>query len=278
MKPSTLLTFFLAGTSTITAASLPETNALEGLGAIVPRSDSLLSTEYALEKRKGGGGKGGGKSGGGTSGGTGRGSSSSNLGGSTKQGTGPSRSYGGGYYGGGAAVPYSAGSRTKSGLLPGALLVGGAGLLIFPGLWLHSVYPYYYSNPYHFYNASARNTTNQRKRQETGQNQTLPVVCLCQEYSVCGCDENPDTSYLNDLIGNGSYAALNKTLVTVSEVNSTKTLSLVINGTLPNGTTAPGGDEDAQSAAPGVANALPMGRFTGYYVMGAIALYAVVLL
>lgn len=93
---------------------------------------------------------------------------------------------------------------------------------------------------------------------------------------MCGCDENDDQKYLNDLVGNGSYAALNKTLVTVSDVNGTR--SLILNGTLPNGTTAPGGDEDAEGAAPGLANALPFGKFTGYYAMGAITLYAVALL
>jgi hypothetical protein len=99
---------------------------------------------------------------------------------------------------------------------------------------------------------------------------------LCQEYSVCGCDENDDPAYLDDLVGNGSYAALNKTLVTVSEVNGTK--NLVINGTLPNGTTAPGGTDDEEGAAAGALATMPFGRFTGYYIVGSIALYAVVLL
>jgi len=152
------------------------------------------------------------------------------------------------------------------------LLGGAAALVIFPGLWLYSVYPYYYTNPYRFYNSTFQNATQQ------GLNDTLPVVCLCQEFSVCGCDENDDQKYLSDLVGNGSYAALNKTLVTVSQVNDTQTRALVLNGTLPNGTTAPGGTEDAEGAAARLADALPFGRFTGYYAMGVIALYAVVLL
>ena len=98
---------------------------------------------------------------------------------------------------------------------------------------------------------------------------------MCQEYSVCGCDENDDRDYPNDLVGNGSYAALNKTLIIVSEVNNTHTRALVLNGTLPNGTTAPGGTE---GAAAHIASALPFGRFSGHYAMGVLAMYAMVFL
>jgi hypothetical protein len=119
------------------------------------------------------------------------------------------------------------------------------------------VYPYYYHNPYRFRNQSANNA-----------NQTLPVVCLCQEYSVCGCDDNDDTRYFNSLIGNGSYDALNKSLVTVSMVNNSRTL--VINGTLPNGTTAPGGTD---SGAP-----MRHVHFSGYLVMIALVISTVVFL
>ncbi|KAF2798447.1 hypothetical protein K505DRAFT_371738 [Melanomma pulvis-pyrius CBS 109.77] len=279
MRASQVFALYCLATSTISASSLPDANAnaldlLEAHGASIPRSE-ILASEHALEKRKGGGGKGGGgsgggKSGGGGTGGTGRSSPSSNVGGATRQGSGPARSYGGGYYGGGASTPYASGKSTPKGLAPG-LLLGGAALFIFPGIWLYSVWPYSYVNPYRFRNESFQNATQQ------GLNQTLPVVCLCQEYSVCGCDENNDQNYLNDLVGNGSYAALNKTLVTVSEVNGTR--SLVLNGTLPNGTTAPGGEDDAEEgAAPGLVNALPFGKFTGYYAIGAITLYAVALL
>ena len=80
------------------------------------------------------------------------------TGGSTRGGSGPTRSYGrGGYYGGGAAVPYSAGSRTPKGLIAAPLLVGGAALAIMPGLWLYSVYPYHFSNPVSTPNSPALN-------------------------------------------------------------------------------------------------------------------------
>jgi len=51
---------------------------------------------------------------------------------------------------------------------------------------------------------------------------------------------------MNELVGDGSYANLNQSVVTVADVNGTSTI--LINGTLPNGTTASGGDEDAFSA------------------------------
>jgi len=141
-----------------------------------------------------------------------------------------------------------------------------------PGLWLYSVYPYYYSNPYRFYNQSATDDDNDRKRslwtrQTQGRNETLPVMCLCQEFSVCCCDENDDQQYLDDLVGNGSYAALNKSLITVSDVNGTKTL--VLNGTLPNGTTAPGGE--------GAAASLTVGNLAGYYAVALLVVAGVML-
>jgi hypothetical protein len=254
----------------INGASLPETsdalNIFETHAGSVPRSSDIVAPDHSLERRKGGGGRGGGSSGGGSSsssgGGGSRSSGSSMVGGATRSGSGPSRSYGrGGYYGGGAATPYAAGSRTPKGLIAGVLIAPLLILAIMPGLWLYSVYPYYYNNPYRFYNQSAVNQT-----YPNGYNTSLPVMCLCQEFAVCGCDENTDQQYINDLVGNGSYQALNKTLVTVSNVNGTNTL--VLNGSLPNGTTAPGGTDDAAAS-------LAVGKYAGYWVMGLIVLYGV---
>ncbi|KAF2128105.1 hypothetical protein P153DRAFT_367989 [Dothidotthia symphoricarpi CBS 119687] len=272
MKVSQLLTYVAIATQTITAASIPNTNALSVLSERAdntPLSSAILSPEHALTKRKGGGGRAGGSSSGGTSSGgstsssgSGRTSGTSSSGGSTSAGSGAARSYGGGgYYGGGAAVPYSAGSRTPKGLLAGALIAPVVLLAIMPGLWLYNTYPYYYNNPYRFNNQTQTNANN-----PNGTNTTLPVMCLCQEYSVCGCDENDDQQYINSLVGNGSYAALNKQVVTVSDVNGTQTL--VLNGTLANGTTAPGGSDSA-----GVS--LSAGKYSGYWVMGLVVLYTV---
>ncbi|KAF2033152.1 hypothetical protein EK21DRAFT_109288 [Setomelanomma holmii] len=287
------LTYIALFTQAISAASIPDAhiNALDVLEAhagSAPRSADIVSPDHTLEKRKGGGGRGGGsssssssssgggRSSGGSSSSSSRTSSSSFVGGSTRLGSGPSRSYGrGGYYGGGAAVPYQAGSRTPKGLVAGALIAPIAILAIMPGLWLYSVYPYYYNNPYRFYNRTATNHTNTNNdarsllalRQEaTGANQTLPVVCLCQDFAVCGCDENTDQQYISDLVGDGDYSKLNKSLITVSDVNGTRTL--VLNGSLPNGTTAPGGVDDAAAS-------LAIGKYSGYWAMGLIVLYGV---
>jgi hypothetical protein len=262
--------------NTIDAVSLPDAdnaiNILEAHTDSAPRSAEIVAPEHTLERRKGGGGRGGGSSGGGSGGsGGGRGG---NSGGSTRAGSGAPRGYGGGaYYAGGAAVPYSAGQRSSKNSLPaGPLLVGAGALAIMPGLWLYSVYPYHFNNPYRFYNRSANATNNNNnardlvsRQQQMGANETLPVVCLCQENSVCGCEENDDKKYLDDLVGNGSYAALNKSIVTVSDVNNTRTL--VLNGTLPDGTTAPGGQDDAAAAL----------SISGYWVMGLVVLYGVML-
>ncbi|KAH7394316.1 hypothetical protein BKA66DRAFT_456028 [Pyrenochaeta sp. MPI-SDFR-AT-0127] len=274
MKVPQLLAFLALATQAANGASIPDANdAISILSDRSPDASSIVSPDHSLEKRKGGGGRGGG--GGGSGGGGGRSSggsssrtgSSSSTGGSTRAGSGPARSFGGGrYYGGGAAVPYAAGGRTPKGLVAGALIAPALIFAVMPGIWLYSVYPYYYNNPYRFYNQSAEEDRNLSKR--AGANETLPVMCLCQEFSVCGCDENTDQTYLNDLVGNGSYAALNKTLITVSNVNGTKTL--VLNGTLPNGTTAPGGTDDEGAAAN-----LGLGKYTGYWAMGLVVLYGV---
>ncbi|ESZ91331.1 hypothetical protein SBOR_8272 [Sclerotinia borealis F-4128] len=176
-------------------------------------------------------------------------SSSSSTGGATRAGSGPAPAYGGGrYYGGGATTPYSSGRSSPLGIAP---LFLGVGLLsIYPGLWLYGAYSYPYHNPYSFRNHSATNGTNTtaavETRQEsdtTGVEQTRPVTCLCAAYSECGCDDNGNSTFIAELIGDGNYAALNKSLVNVADVNGTTTI--LINGTLPNGTTASGGTDSA---------------------------------
>lgn len=67
------------------------------------------------------------------------------------------------------------------------------------------------------------------------------------------------------MVGNGSYDALNKSLVTVARVNGTDTL--VINGVLPNGTTASGGSDSAAPPA--------LAKFGGWWAFITLAVYAV---
>ncbi|KAJ0335474.1 hypothetical protein COL154_013717 [Colletotrichum chrysophilum] len=198
--------------------------------APVEERDSNANEDQKLWKGKGGGsgGGGGGGRGGGSSGhsssggrssgtsGTGgiaRGGSRDSSGGSTKTGSGPAPAYGGSY-GGGAKVPDVAGASRGPGSIAPFLLIGG-GLAFWPGLWLGGAYMYPYSHPYRFYNQSAR------------ENQTKP--------------------YMSALLGNGSYQGLNQSVVTKGIYNNTDII--LINGTLPNGTTASGGTDDVGSAA-----------------------------
>jgi hypothetical protein len=184
---------------------------------------------------------------------TGSGSSSSTSGGRTTTGSGVQPSYGRGYYGGGASVPYAAGGRSASGISP---LFLGAGIatvayLGFSSIWLYGVYAYPYSHPYSFYNRTAN------------RNMTKPVQCLCQEYAECGCDEPGDTSQLDQLVGDGNYNSLNKSVVTVNDVDGTSTI--LINGTLENGTTASGGTDSASGSS-----ASSMLQMSGFSLVAAL--------
>ncbi|KUI61487.1 hypothetical protein VP1G_08659 [Cytospora mali] len=190
---------------------------------------------------------------------SGRGSSSSSTGGRTTTGSGVSPSYGGGkYYGGGTTVPYRAGSRSTGGISPLPFLFAGSAIAFWPGLWYHPVYLYPYTNHWSYHNESSN------------QNETKPVQCGCDAYQECGCDDNANQTYVDSVVGNGSYNSLNKTLVTVGNVNGTETI--LLNGTLPNGTTASGGTESA-SAGVGLRE---LAQFAGWWPLVATATAMVV--
>ncbi|KAI9925669.1 hypothetical protein MW887_005468 [Aspergillus wentii] len=223
-----------------------------------------------LEKRRGGGG-GGGKGGsgsGGSSGGrtgsggsssgsgstggrtgsssSGRTGSSSNVGGSTRGGSGPSPAYGGGsYYAGGAASPYRSGAKSPLGVSP--YLLPAAGLALLPGVWLYGAYAYPYHHNYHYVN------------QTNNHSESLPVVCVCQEYSECGCDNNSNSTYFESLF-NGTEP---KNTSVARVVNDNGTEKIYINGTLPNGTTV---EDSSASSAPSV----KMAPVSGYWIMVAV--------
>jgi len=267
------------------------------------RENDFFSEASDLWKRKGGGG-GGGKGGGGSSGGSssgsssgssggkgggssgsgasgGRGSAASNTGGSTRQGSGAQPSYGGGkYYGGGAASPYNSGGRSPRGISP--YYLGAGALVIFPGIWLYGAYAYPYHNPYSFHNRSGhRNRTLTRREVEirqdddtAGANETKTVQCLCAAHVECGCDDPEDTTFLDSLIGDGDYNKLNKSLVNVYDFENGTSI-IAINGTLDNGTTIPGGDEDANGTGSGAMRM--MVESSGYWVMVAIVGFTVFL-
>ncbi|GFP56809.1 hypothetical protein ACSS6W_004672 [Trichoderma asperelloides] len=205
------------------------------------------------------GGSGSGKGGSGSSGSSGNRSPSSNVGGTSAGGSGPRPQYGGGqFYGGGARTPYRAGSRSPvGGIVPIALLGGAAALAFWPGIWLYGAYLYPYHQPYRFHNESSN------------RNETLNVICGCGTYDVCGCDDNNNTEYFTSLVGNGSYDALNKSVVNVAMVNGTN--SLLINGSLPNGTTA----DDPNASSSSAASMRTMVQMIGFWPAVAAVLVAV---
>lgn len=227
----------------------------------VERIDSNTYTEEQdLYKRRGGGGGGGrgggsgggsrgsGSSGGGNRGGSGGGGSggggrpppnarpNSNQGGTSRAGSGPQPNYGGGrYYGGGARRPYAAGAAI-GGLAAFALLPIAA-LAFWPGTWYGPAYGYRYGaqnrddDMYEYYNIT------------TDEDEKRSILCACQDDQVCGCE--PNDELMEELIGNGSYAALNKTIINVGSENGTD--YFLLNGTLPKGTTLEDPDADEQS-------------------------------
>ncbi|KAK2745181.1 hypothetical protein FQN55_006305 [Onygenales sp. PD_40] len=185
-------------------------------------------------------------------------------GGSSRSGSGSPRAYGGGvYYPGGAGVPYTAGHKTKKGLGPFVFLPLAA-LAFFPGVWLWGAYAYQ-GGHYTYVNKSIPNANGTQ----------IPVTCLCQKFSVCGCEENQDDKYFKDLIKQVDKDGfpMNTSTIRVATVNGTQ--SIYVNGTLANGTTNP--DPNAEGAA--ASNAPPaLLRVGGYWVMGAIAVAAVTVL
>ncbi|DAA79828.1 TPA_exp: Conserved glycine-rich protein [Trichophyton benhamiae CBS 112371] len=230
-----------------------------------------------LEKRKGGGGGGrggggGGRSGGGRSGGSGSGSGGrprpggggaypprpANAGGTSPLGSGTPRSFGG-FYGGGARVPFKAGGRSPLGRSPSFLPL--AALAFFPGLWLFGVYAYYHSEPYIWYNRTSM------------RDQMLPVTCLCQQYSVCGCEDNNNNTYIDTLLDKSDPNNITSASPIVRVADANGTTSIFINGTLENGTTAPDDNPQTESMAPP-----RVLKISGYWLMAFMVFSAVLLL
>ncbi|PCD21445.1 hypothetical protein AU210_016407 [Fusarium oxysporum f. sp. radicis-cucumerinum] len=234
------------------------------------------SDKHELYKRRGGGkggwrggssGRGGsaGSSGGSSAGENSRGSSnkgpsdsfrpgSSGNGGSS-HGRGPQPAfYGGQYYPGGSTIPYNAGDVSPGGVTP--YMIGGAALAFWPGTWLYGAYVYPYMHTYHYHNETSD------EGEERG------VLCGCSQYECCACDYNNNTQYFNELIGNGSYGGLNKSIVNIAEVNGT--VMILINGTLPNNTALP------DVKAPGSAAARRMVGASQYLLVTAAVIAAAI--
>ncbi|KAG7408573.1 hypothetical protein Forpe1208_v012409 [Fusarium oxysporum f. sp. rapae] len=101
-------------------------------------------------------------------------------------------------------------------------------------MWPYGAYIYPFTNTCSYHNETV------------DQDEERSVMCGCSRYGNCTCDDPGSAPYFKELIGSGSYEALNKSIVDVAEFNGTKTI--LINGTLPNGT-ALAGDKNRNSAS-----------------------------
>ena len=158
-------------------------------------------------------------------------------------------------------MPFKAGGRSPTrGVTPYAF--GLAGFAIFPGIWLYgSLYAYPYGYGYSYYH--------------NGQNRTANVTCLCQRYQVCGCDPQDNSTLLREQIANGSAdgSPVNSSTVRTVDYPNGTTISY-INGSLPNGTTAPGGTDPSNESQLGAGVQLAM-SYAGYWLMVVVVLASV---
>jgi hypothetical protein len=140
-------------------------------------------------------------------------------------------------------VPYRAGLVSPLGVNP---------FFIAPfALWM----PFYwgpYGAYYYHLNHTAPALAN-----NTAHNSTDPILCVCQNYEECGCDDT-DGNYT--IPAGTQYAVINGTEYAV------------VNGTLENGTTAP---DDATSSAVGMGLYLAnSGFWTTWGVFGLMTYFA----
>ena len=90
-------------------------------------------------------------------------------------------------------------------------------------------------------------------------NESLPVTCVCAQYSACGCDDNDNSTYVDSLLPNGQ----NSSQAVIANINGTKTV--VINGTLPNGT-----DGSTDTTGAGIGMRQTLAEASGFWLMGAV--------
>ena len=101
------------------------------------------------------------------------------------------------------------------------------------------------------------------------------MTCLCQRYQVCGCDPDDNSTLLQQQIANGvpnGVPVNSSTVRTVDYANGTTTT--YINGSLPNGTTAPGGTDPSDESQIGAGVQLAM-SYAGYWLMVVTVLMSV---
>lgn len=61
----------------------------------------------------------------------------------------------------------------------------------------------------------------------------MNVICYCEQYSECGCDDNNNSTFMNELIGDPPK---NSSAVNIIQNGTHETA--YVNGTLANGTTS----------------------------------------
>ena len=103
-------------------------------------------------------------------------------------------------------------------------------MAFYPGFWPYGGYYYPYAYSHHYHNKTSK------------KDEVKDIICVCAKYSVCACDDIDEEEFYDELIDDGDWDKLNKSMVDVAKVNGTT--KIVINGTLPNGTTVPTDDED----------------------------------
>lgn len=105
-------------------------------------------------------------------------------------------------------------------------------------MWM-MVHPYGYHG-YHLNRTLPAETNAYGPRNSTTE---YPVLCFCSNYGVCGCDDV--ASMANSTINGTITISKDKWNTSYALINGTE--YSLLNGTLANGTTAPGGIENGAS-------------------------------
>ncbi|KAI5279939.1 hypothetical protein KEM52_004224, partial [Ascosphaera acerosa] len=175
--------------------------------------------------------------------------------------------YGGGrYYGGGAARPFVSGARSPLGFAP-FLFLPLVALAFFPGPWLHGAY-LYHAAPYHPNKTEAAVAHPDSDNAANDNPEGVPVTCICQEKSQCGCEKNDNATYIDSVLKDKDADGMprNTSLVRVATVNGTQ--GIWINGTV--GAEDEGKSGEKNAAAAGQVQRLRLAKGLGYALIVAV--------
>ena len=203
------------------------------------RQRSAEAKASLLQKRKGRRGGGGGSIGGGLRGGSSR-PRRPKIPKIPKRPKGSNTIGQGTFLKGGSIVSYRSGQNSPGGIRPFLVPTAAGAAAIFPGTWGAGVYVY-------SYNLDEDNLEETELDSDfiDDLDDPVPVRCLCEEFLECSCEEENDEDYLQFLIDDDDVEDLDEEIVTFNTVNGTMTL--VINGTLPNATESLGDDSSDES-------------------------------